>query len=233
LLLSACHASATVAIRLQADGRGTVDVGVTLDREARAALSASGATTPDVPLDDLRARGWTVSSWRVAADGGATVRLSKPFTGGAELASVLADLDGRDGALRDAHVVRERALLRDRDAVSLVADLSRLRAGVADDAALTARLKAAGVDVAALDAGLNARLAGSFDLTVSVELPDGRHTTLRVAPGKEQTVALASSTAHPGRLAALVAAGIAGLLGLALLAIAAIRARRARARRPA
>ena len=48
---------------------------------------------------------------RPSDGGGRSVKLSKPFVGSAGLAAVLAELDGQDGALRDAHVVRERALL--------------------------------------------------------------------------------------------------------------------------
>jgi hypothetical protein len=235
LLLAGCHVSATVAIRVGADGRGAVSIAVVLDREARLALAGAalkavkpGSSTPDVPLDDLRAHGWSVSSWRPAPGGGAALQLSKPFVGGAGLASVLAELDGRDGALRDVHVVRERALLRDRDAVSFLADLTHLRAGVADDHALAARLRAAGVDVAVLDAGLRARIGSSFDLTLRVELPDGSHTTVRVKPGGRRHVAVASTTSHPGRRLALAAAGAAALLGFVLFLLAAVNARRAR-----
>jgi hypothetical protein len=235
LLLAGCHASATVAIRVGENGRGTVTVAVALDREARLALAGaalkSGATTPDVPLDDLRSSGWSVSAWRASGGGGSTVKLSKPFVGSAGLASVLAELDGKDGALRDAHIVRERALLRDRDSVSLLADLSHLRAGMADDKALATRLRAAGVDVDAIDAGLQARVKGSFDLTVRVELPDGTDTTVKLKPGDQRRVAVASVTDHDGRRAVLVGAGAAVVLALLLFAVASFSARRARRRR--
>jgi hypothetical protein len=228
LLLAGCHASATVAIALHADGRGTVSVAVTLDRDARAALAgnaASAGAMPAVPLGDLRAHGWSVSPWRPTSDGGASIQLSKPFTGEAGLASVLSELDGPDGALRDAHVVRDRSLLRDRDRVSVLADLSNLRVGVADDAALASRLRAAGVDVAAIDKGLQAQLGSSFALTVRLELPDGKNTTVHVAPGQQRTVALAGSAGHTGRVVALVGAALAAVLGLTLLLAASLRRR--------
>jgi hypothetical protein len=231
LLLSGCHTSAKVAVRVRADGSGTIDVEVTLDRAARVAVAGGSDKPglPDIPLDDLRARGWTTSE-RAAADGGEVVRLEKPFVGVAGLTSAFADLDGRSGALRDVRVVRTRSLLRDRDGVSLLADLRHLRAGVADDAALAARLRAAGIDVAALDAGLSARIKGSFDLTVSVVLPDGRATAIRVVPGQQQSLSIASSVEHTGRRFALAGAGIAAFLGLALIAFAGVRSRRARSR---
>jgi hypothetical protein len=234
LLLAGCHASATVAIQMHADGRGTVSVAVTLDRDARLALAGPAAPAtamPDVPLDDLRAHGWTVSPWRTVTGGGASIQLSKPFTGASGLASVLSELDGRDGALRDSHVVRERTLLRDRDGVSFLADLSRLHVGIADDAALASRLRAAGVDVAAIDKGLQQQLGSSFGLSVRVELPDGTSTTVRVAPGQQRTVAIASTVSHSGRVAALVGAGAAAVVGLTLLVIARVLSRRGR-RRP-
>jgi hypothetical protein len=232
LLLAGCHASATVAIRVRADGRGTVAVSVVLDHEARLALAGAalkpGATTPDVPLDDLRTSGWSVSTWRPVEGGGSAITLSKGFTGSAGLASVLAELDGKDGALRDVRIVRERALLRDRDRVSLLADLGDVRVGISDDEALAARLRAAGVDVAAIDAGLQARVKSSFDLTVSVELPDGTDTTIRVEPGDQRRLSVASTTDHPGRRFALIAAGAAALLGVVLFGFASAHARRSR-----
>jgi post-segregation antitoxin (ccd killing protein) len=232
LLLSGCQAKATVSIRMRADGRGTVAVSVVLDREARLALAGAalkpGATTPDVPLDDLRASGWSVSTWRPVEDGGSAVELSKGFTGREGLVSVLAELDGRDGALREVRVVRDRDLLRDRDRVSLLADLTDVRIGISDDEELAARLRAAGVDVAAIDAGIQARVKDSFDLTVRVELPDGRAGTVRVEPGEEQRLAVASTTDHPGRRWALIAAASGAFLAVVLFVFAAIQARRSR-----
>jgi hypothetical protein len=241
LTLAGCHASATVAIRVRADGSGTVTVVATLDREARLALAGAALSPtplppnamPDVPLGDLRARGWSVSSWRAAADGGATIQLSTTFTDTAGLSAALAELDGPDGGVRDVHLVRERTLLRDHDAVSLLADLRYLHVGVADDAALAARLRAAGVDVAALDSGLQTRLRSSFSLSVSVELPDGTHATVRVVPGQERAVAVASTVTYPRRRETLVAAAAVAFLGLVLFAVAAVQARRARRARRA
>ena len=232
MLLAGCHASATVAVRMKADGSGTAAVSVTVDRAARLALAGAalrpGATTPDVPLDDLRAHGWSVSRWRPSAGGGATIDLSKPFVNEAQLASVLAELDGTDGALRDPRIVRERGLLHDRDGVSVLVDLGHLRAGVAGDAELAKRLRAAGIDVSALDRGLRSRIKESFDLTVRLVLPDGSDTTARFTPGEQHRVAIARATEHTGRRNALVGAAATALLGLAFFVTAALHARRSR-----
>lgn len=226
IVLGGCRATATVTIRVERDGGGTVAVAVRLDGAARHALASAAAPAaananamPDVPLDDLRERGWTVSPWRPDSGGGASIALSKGFVGGTGLASVLADLDGREGALRDVRVVRSRTLLRDRDSVALLADLRHLDAGVAADAALAARLRAAGVDVAALDAGLRARIGSSFTLSVDVELPDGTHETVRVKPGEHAALAVGSTATHTGRRLALVAAAVAAFLGLVLFVV--------------
>jgi hypothetical protein len=229
LILAGCKASATVAIRVRPDGSGTVAVDVTLDRDATRVLDGGVAKPglPVIPLDDLHTRGWSTAV-RAAPNGGTLVQLRKPFTGGAGLASALAQLDGRDGALRDVSLVRGRSLLRDHDAVSLLADLTHLRAGVSDDAALAARLRSAGINVASLDAGLRARIKGSFDLTVRVELPDGTRTTIRVEPGQQRRLSVSSTLEHTGRRAALIAAAAGALLGLVLLGVSLFRARRAR-----
>ena len=230
MLLAGCKADATVAIVVHDDGRGTVTVSVALDRDARAALAGPGAM-PAVPLSDLRRAGWTVSSWRATSGGGAALRLEKGFTGSAGLAAVLAELDGRAGALRDAKVTRERSLARDRDAVSLLADLRDLHAGVSDDAALATRLRAAGVDVAALDANLASRIGDAFTLTVRLQLPDGTATVAHVAPGTQQRVSIESATEHSGRIGLLVVAAGLAVIGVAGLAFASVQAARARRRR--
>jgi hypothetical protein len=235
VLLGACHASTTVAICVRADGTGSVTVSVTLDRSARVALagattstSSSSTALPAVPLGDLRAHGWTVGSWRATAAGGAAITLSKGFTGAAGLSSVLAELDGRNGALRDSQLVRSRSLLRDRDSVSVVADLRELSVGVKGDAGLAARLRAAGVDVDALDRQLQAQLGSALDLTLELTLPDGTVKSVAVKPGTTQTVSVASAGTHYGRLLALVVAAGAAFLGLLMLLAAALNARRAR-----
>ena len=227
LLLGACHASATVGVRVRSDGTGTLTVSVTLDRSARAAIGGS-SSSPDVPLGDLRAHGWSVGAWRPTANGGTSISLTKGFTGEAGLASALADLDGRDGALRSPHLTRSRSLLRDRDSLSLVADLRGLSVGVASDAQLAARLRAAGVDVAALDRGLQSKLGGAFDLSVDLALPGGAHTAVVLKPGSERVVSAASTSTHTARLFELLLAVAAGVLGLLMLAVAALNARRAR-----
>jgi hypothetical protein len=227
-MLGACHASASVAIRVHPDGSGTVTVAVTLDRAARVALAGSSTAQPNVPLSDLRAHGWSVGSWRNGANGGTSIALTKGFRGASGLASVLSDLDGRDGALRNARLTRSRSLLRDRDSVSLLADLRGLKLGVADDAQLASRLRAAGVDVDALDRGLQSQLGTAFDLSVDVTLPDGAHRAVDLKPGSMREVSVTRTSTHLGRLLALVIAAGAALLGLLMLLAAALNARRTR-----
>jgi hypothetical protein len=228
LLLSACHASASVAIRVHSDGTGTVTVAVTLDHSARVALAGSPTAQPNVPLSDLRAHGWSVGSWRATANGGTAISLSKGFTGQAGLAAALADLDGRDGALRDAHVVRTRSLLRESDSVTLSADLRGLSTGISGDHELVTRLQSAGVDVHALEQGLQSQLGSAFDLSVDIVLPDGARTSVVVKPGALHVVSVASTSTHLGRLFALLLAAGAALLGLLMLLVAALNAGRAR-----
>jgi hypothetical protein len=63
---------------------------------------------------------------------------------------------------------------------------------------------------------------------VRLELPDGKSTTVHVAPGQQKTAAVASSVTHSGRVAALVGAGAAALLGLVLLVGTGLGGRRRR-----
>src|SRR6476646_4091408 len=89
---------ARVDITLRADGSGTVAVKVRLDAEAVQKLTTGGSLASAVPLDDLRDAGWHVSTWKRTASG-ATITLSHEFVGRAELARLLADLTGPNGAL--------------------------------------------------------------------------------------------------------------------------------------
>src|SRR5919204_4808174 len=87
LLLAGCKVDTTLTIDVHDDGGGTVRVRIALDAEAVQNAEAGGGKLEDrVRLGDLRAAGWTVSPWRRARDGGATVTLRKGFADARELA---------------------------------------------------------------------------------------------------------------------------------------------------
>jgi hypothetical protein len=227
-VLAGCKVDARVDVTLHADGSGTITARVTLDHDAVQRLTRHAPLTKAVPLDDVRAAGWTVSGWKTAG-GAATVTLSHDFVGQADLARRLADLVGPTGVLRDAHLTRTRGWFDAKDTIGLTGDLRHLATGVKADAALSRNLKAAGVDVNALDAQLRSQLDRAFTLTVAVHAPNGQTKTVELRAGDQASVAASSTRAHTAR-AGLVVVGI-GLLVLALVLTAVSWAATSRRRR--
>ncbi len=136
---------------------------ITLDKDAVARATGAGRTLEQaVRLDDLRAAGWNISEWTKTDQGGARLTLTHDYVGERELAQRLRELGGPNGALRDAHLTRTRTFLRSQDSISVLADLRNLTTGIRDDAELVASLKAAGLDVDALDAQLQGELRDAF-----------------------------------------------------------------------
>lgn len=229
VLFAACKADVRVDIAVRSDGTGTVGVEVALDADAVRRLTAFTPLDEAVPLDDLRAAGWDVSAWRTTPDGGASITLSHEFTGQADLERRLADL-ATNGALSDAQLVRERGLFRSRDEVSVRLDLRALAAGVRSDAALAENLRAAGIDVDALDAELTDQLRDALTLEVAVHAPDGTTRTVAVEAGETGRAAVTATAFDRERVVLLVAGVVLAVASLVLLAIASASKRRARRR---
>ena len=220
LLCAGCKVDARVDVTLRADGSGTVSARVTLDADAVQRLTRHAPLDRAVPLDDVRAAGWTVSGWKTS-DGAATITLSHDFIGEADLARRLADLVGPTGVLRDAHLTRSRSWLSAKDSISVTGDLQHLSTGVKADAALSRNLAAAGVDVNALDAQLRSQLDQAFSLTLAVHAPDGRTQTVELRAGDQATVVASSSRTHTSRVG-LVAVGVLLLLVALVLTAASL-----------
>jgi hypothetical protein len=230
LLCTGCKIEASTTIRLHSDGSGVVTVQARFDRESVRIVQRGGGKISDrIVLDDFRDAGWKVEPW-VLLDGGATLRMSHTFRNDEELASILAELAGPDGILRDSHLTRTRNALQERDGVSVVADLTALKSGVRDDKALAAKLQAAGVNVDAVDFVLAQQLRRAFRLQVVLEVPHGKTRTFAVPAGERETVNLTSSKFQTNRFMLLVIGSILVFLALLLYLSASISARRRRAR---
>jgi len=79
-LLAGCKVDTTLTIDVHDNGGGSVRIRVALDADAVQNAQAGGGRLEDrVRLGDLQAAGWTVSPWRRAPDGSATVSLRKDF----------------------------------------------------------------------------------------------------------------------------------------------------------
>jgi hypothetical protein len=231
LVCAGCKVDATTTIALESDGSGTVGVRVRLDPEAVQVVERGGGTLEDrIVLDDLRDNGWRLASWERAANGSATLRLSHRFRDGNELSQVLAEMGGPNGVLRDARVIRTRNWLQKRDGVTLVVDLGALKSGVRDDEELANRLRAAGVDVDAVDFILAQQLRQAFSMRMTLAVPSGKRRTFTINEGERQTVNYSSSKFQTNRFALLLIGIMLVFLSLLLYLSASISARRRRSR---
>jgi hypothetical protein len=199
------------------DGSGVVEVRVALDADAVQEAEVGGTSLEDrVRLGDLQAAGWKVSPWRRRDDGGARLRLSKEFAEAADLADVVAELNGANGPLRDVDLSRDEGLLVTEYRLRGTADLSDLRSGVTTDAELVANLTAQQVDLAALDQRLLEQIEESFRLRVRLSLP-GNTRVFTPEPGERVELAASSSQWDPSRSVLVLAAAVLGGLALVLL----------------
>jgi hypothetical protein len=230
VLLAGCKVDTTLTIDVHDDGSGSVRVRVALDADAVQNAQAGGGMLEDrVRLGDLRAAGWTVTPWRRAPDGSATVSLRKDFGNAGDLAGVVAELSGKDGPLPGVALERSRGFLSTEYKITGDADLSRLTAGIADDPEVVAQLTGQRVDLAQIDQRLAQQINDAFRLRIRFVLPGGE-TQVQPKPGKK--VSLATSTSQFDTTRALLLAGaiVLGALGVVVLVRGELRRRRQRRR---
>lgn len=233
VLLSGCKVDATVDVSMRSNGSGTVRARIALDADAVRAAEVSGGKLEDrVRLGDLVAAGWTVSPWKRAKDAGAALELSKPFARPQQVASIVRELNGADGPLRDFQASRAAGFTSTKYRVRGVADLQSLATGVKSDADLVARLTAQKVEVDQLDQQLLGQVRDAFHLTVRADLPGGAHRTLLPKPGTRLALELSSSTRHPAKIALLVLGVLLGALALTMLVAGELRRAGPRASQP-
>ena len=114
LAASACQVRTTVDVGMAEDGSGEVAVMVRLDAEALARVpDVDGDGTSGladlaelVRTEDLVAAGWTVGEPTESGEGGAALRVTRPFGTPDEADTILAELTGPSGVLRDLDVSR-------------------------------------------------------------------------------------------------------------------------------
>jgi hypothetical protein len=227
LLLAGCKVDTTLTIDVHDNGGGSVRIRVALDADAVQNAQAGGGRLEDrVRLGDLQAAGWTVSPWRRAPDGSATISLRKDFANAGELAGVVSEVSGKDGPLRGVTLERSRGLLSTDYKVNGEADLSRLTAGVANDPDVVAQLTGQRVDVAQIDQRLAQEINNAFRLRIRFVFPGGDVTQVEPKPGKK--VSLATTTTQFDTTRALLLAGaiVLGVLGVVVFIRGEMRRRR-------
>jgi hypothetical protein len=219
VVVASCKADTSLTVTVKADGSGTVRARVTFDADA-----AKQVPPATIRLDDLSRAGW-----RVTHDA-TSITVQKPFADAGALPRVLRELTGPDGVVRVASLTRDESFLHVRYALHLDVDLRALGARVADDAALAQRLRAAGVDPAALDARLSGALRDAVSTNVRALLPGGGVRTWHVAPGGHVDARATSTVSNGGRLWWLVASGVLVVLALLVVVLSVARRRRSRVR---
>jgi hypothetical protein len=213
-MLAGCRVDTRVDISVRNDGSGIVRTTVTLDADAVQRLGGPASLAGNVPLDDLRAARWTLSAWKRGTAGAETITLSHAFTDPGDLARRITDLAGPHGVLQSATLTRERGWFRTSDAVGLVVDVRSPSVDIVSDAPLAARLRAAGLDPALLEAQLAVQLKTALHVTVVVHLPSGHTESYDATPGSVRTLRVAEGGTDWNRI---VEFGIG--LALALLAV--------------
>jgi hypothetical protein len=227
LLLAGCKVDTTLTIDVHDDGGGTVRVRVALDADAVRNAEAGGGRLEDrVRLGDLRAAAWTVSPWRRAPDGSATVSMRKSFANPGELAAVLGELNGNDGPLRGVTLERDRGFLFTDYKVRGEADLSQLTAGIAADPEVVAQLTGQRVDLSQVEQRLAQQINDAFHLRVRFVFPGGEVTEVAPEVGKKASLATSTSQLDTTRAALLAAAVVLGALGIFLFVRGELRGRR-------
>jgi hypothetical protein len=231
VLLAGCKVDTTLTIDVHDDGGGSVRVRVALDADAVQNAQAGGGMLEDrVRLGDLRAAGWTVTPWRRAPDGSATVSLRKDFANAGELAGVVAEVSGKDGPLPGVALERNRGFLSTEYKVKGAADLSRLTAGIADDPEVVAQLTGQRVDLAQIDQRLAQQLNDAFRLRIRFVFPRGDVTEVKPEPGRKVSLATSTSQFDTTRALLLAGAVVLGAVGVVLLVRGELRGRRRRRR---
>lgn len=215
LVVASCKADTSLAVTVKPDGSGTVRARVTFDADAAEQVPPS-----TIRLDDLSRAGW-----RVTRDA-TSITIEKPFPDAAALPRVLREVTGPDGVLRAVSLTRDESFLDVKYALRVDVDLRALGAHVTDDAALAQRLRAAGVDPAAVDTRLSGSLRDAVSVDVRALLPGGGVRTWHVAPGGHVDAHTTSSVPIGGRLWWLVAAGVLVVLALLVVVLSLVRSRR-------
>jgi hypothetical protein len=229
LVAAGCKVDGSVTVSVEPDGSGVVTARVRLDAEAVAGAEVGGAKLEDaVRLGDLTAAGWKSSGWVRRKNGTAALTLRKGFSRAEYAGSVVAELNGPDGPLRDVKVTRSSSTFTQEWTFSGIADLKDMKTGITTDADLVARLTAQRVNVAALDLRLLAQTQKALRLHVTADLPHAAPKVFPTPPGASSVMHTSSSETAMSRILLLVLGIALAVIAVVLLVAGELRARRRR-----
>lgn len=221
VVAAGCQVRTTVTVTVEDDGSGTVEVALGLDTEALARvpdLDGNGASdasdlTGLVRVDDLKSAGWTISDPTAKADkdGFVWMTATKPFGTEDEAESILAELTGPEGGLRNFEVERSNSFGRTSYSFSGTADLSGgLEAFGDENLAAALGGEPLGQDAAGIETELGQPLADMVLLEVQVDLPGGDTKTWK--PKLGETTEMSTKSQVTDRL----------VFGLAIVAVSCV-----------
>lgn len=235
LLLAGCQVHTRVAIDVDDDGSGRVEVAVGLDEDA---VSRVPELADQLEVGDLVATGWDVTGPAREGDGRTWIRASKPFASVEEAGLVLDEVTGAGGPFRDLEVRRRPSLVQDRWDLTATVDLRDGLAGFSDEA-LRERLDGTNVglsdDEVAARAGRPLAEVVTFEVVASLpgrvtgdgDVVDGR-VVWRPVLGERLELSARGTSAQEATLRWLATAGVA----VAALAVIALRRAMTGTRRP-
>lgn len=229
LVAAGCQVRTVVTVTVEDDGSGTVEVAVGLDAEALAKvpdLDGDGAGDPAdlaalVRAEDLVTAGWKLSEPTAEADedGFVWMTATKPFGTPEEAGSVLAELTGAGGGLRDMVVERTNSFGRSKYRFAGTADLSGGLEAFGDEGLAVALAgEPLGEDAAAIEQRLGQPLSEMVLLEVRVELPGGESKSWSPKLGDPEPVAMAAESQVTDRLVfGLAAIAVSCLVALVVI----------------
>jgi hypothetical protein len=154
--------------------------------------------------------------------------VSKGFARAEDAGAVVAELNGKDGPLREVKVTRTTSTFRTEWSFAGIADREALKTGIVSDADLLSRLTAERVDVAALDQRLLVDTQAALRLRVTADLPESSPDVFPVRPGKTVVMHTSSNATATSRVAMLVAGIGVGFIAVVILIAGELRSRRRR-----
>lgn len=228
LVLTGCRADVTVAVDVDEEGGGTVDVTVVLDAEA--ASRTEGIEDPEV--EDLTDAGWTVADPVELDDGGLELAASKPFADPNELGAVLREISGPAGPYAQLGLAVDRPFGRTEMRFEGILDgTSGVEAFADPEVASALDGLPFGQDLAVLEEELGAPIGSFVGLELEVTLPGepgdegepaddaATWSTDLAADGPVPVL----STSEAWRLQPLLLAGAAALLVLLLVLLVLVK----------
>lgn len=190
LALSGCQVKVAVDAQVNADGSGTLKVGVGLDEKA---LQRLGDPAINVKTADMTAAGWVVSPPVKEADGLTWLRASKPFANAAELTATMDELTDQQAQRGLFHGFTFTKVEDDTTITYKLAGTIDPAAGVAafGDADLAAKLNgdAFGGNLAAIEAEEGKPIADMVTIDLSATVAGG--------PAKKYPVSLKDKAVTP------------------------------------